>query len=68
MFMKSFYDYDVDNPAERQERYNTYPELSRFHMALQDELTDEEYQGYFESEKQLVKPTPSVNTTQTRWI
>ncbi|RDC65433.1 hypothetical protein [Adhaeribacter pallidiroseus] len=66
--MKSFYDYDVDNPTERQERYTTYPELSRFHMALQDELTDDEYQTYYESEKQLIKPTPVANNFQTRWI
>ncbi len=66
--MKSFYDYDLDNPAERQERYTIYPELSLFHMALQDELTDDEYQTYYESEKQLVKPTPVVNNFQTRWI
>ncbi len=66
--MKSFYDYDVDNPAERQERYTFYPELSKFHMALQDELTDDEYQTYYEAEKQLVKPTPAVNNFQTRWI
>ncbi len=66
--MKSFYDYDVDNPAEWQERYTTYPELSKFHMALQDELTDDEYQTYFESEKRLVEPKPLVNNFQTRWI
>jgi len=66
--MKSFYDYDVDNPAERQERYTIYPELSRFHMTLQDELTDDEYQTYFESEKRSVEPKPAVNNFQTRWI
>ena len=66
--MKSFYDYDVDNPAERQERYTTYPELSRFHMALQDELTDDEYQTYFDSEKQLVSTSLTTNPVQNTWI
>ncbi|QMU31138.1 hypothetical protein [Adhaeribacter radiodurans] len=66
--MKSFYDFDVDNPAERQERYVTYPALSKFHMTLQDELTDDEYQTYFESEKQLVQQKPLVNNLQNQWI
>ncbi len=66
--MKSFYDYDVDNPVERQERYTLYPALSKFHMTLQDELTDEEYQTYFESEKRLVEPEPVASNLKNQWI
>ena len=66
--MKSFYDYDANNPAERQERYAYYPELSKFHMALQDELSDEEYETYFETEKQLATPLPATPNVRTPWI
>lgn len=66
--MKNFFDYDLNNPADRQERTTYYPELSMFHMALQDELTDDEYQTYFESEKQLVTNELLTNTGQNQWI
>lgn len=66
--MKNFFDYDLNNPAERQERSAHYPELSNFHLALQDELPDDEYQTYFESEKQLITPDFSTNPTQNTWI
>lgn len=66
--MKNFFDYDANNPAERQERYAHYPELSKFHMALQDELSDDEYETYFESEKQLITQTPLANTVRAQWI
>ena len=66
--MKSFYDYDANNPAERRERYTHFPELSMFHMALQDELTDDEYQTFFDTEKQFISPTPAANSVKTQWI
>ena len=66
--MKNFFDYDLNNPAERQERTTHYPELSMFHMALQDELTDDEYQTYFDSEKQLVSTSLTTNPVQNTWI
>lgn len=66
--MKSFYDYDANNPAERRERDAYYPELSKFHLALQDELPDEEYETYFETEKQLATLLPATTCVKTSWI
>jgi hypothetical protein len=37
-------------------------------MALQDELTDDEYQTFFDTEKQLMSPALAVNPLKTQWI
>ncbi|WP_242926987.1 hypothetical protein [Pontibacter vulgaris] len=67
--MKSFYDFNRDNPQERQERNNLYPELAKFHIALREELSEEEYQQFFKSEQESIKPTFLQNPTNTRqWI
>lgn len=50
--MKSFFEYDLNSPQERQERFEQYPELSKFDIALSEELSQEEYEKFFEAEKQ----------------
>lgn len=55
--MKSFYDFNTNSPSERQERYRQYPELSRFHIALREEMSEEEYQLFYQSEKEAVRRT-----------
>ena len=67
--MKSFYDFNTSSPKERQERNRLYPELANFHIALREELSEEEYQGFYNSEKESMKPQLPQKTTQTqRWI
>ncbi len=68
--MKNFFEYDNNNPQERQERFLNYPELTKFYIALSEELPREEYENLFESEKQstfsLTQPS-SINK-QNQWI
>ena len=68
--MKNFFDYDNSNPTERQERFTNYPELTKFYIALSEELPREEYENLYESEKQsfysLLQPTSIPK--QNQWI
>jgi hypothetical protein len=67
--MKSFYDFNRDNPQEREERNKLYPELAKFHIALREELSEEEYQKFFESEQEANKSALPYHTPNTRqWI
>lgn len=67
--MKSFYDFDINNPQERKMRNSLYPELASFHIALREELTDEEYQQFYKSEKESIKKMSSVfHQTTGKWI
>ncbi|MFD2245854.1 hypothetical protein [Pontibacter ruber] len=67
--MKSFYDFNTSSPQERQERNKLYPELAKFHIALREELSEEEYNEFYNSEKEAIKPHMLNNTTTTRqWI
>jgi len=50
--MKHFFDFDLNNPQERQERLAQYPELSNFYLALREELPQDEYEKLYEAEKQ----------------
>lgn len=47
---KSFYDFNLDNLEERQERNSLFPKLSGFHLALREELGEAEYQAFFNAE------------------
>ncbi|HEY4652458.1 MAG TPA: hypothetical protein VIG72_13635 [Pontibacter sp.] len=51
--MKSFYDFNLENPQERLERNRLYPELASFHIALREELSEEEYQQFYKAEKEI---------------
>jgi hypothetical protein len=71
--MKSFFEYDLNNPQERQERFEQYPELSKFHIALSEELAHEEYEEFYEAEKQSYfsshpTSTRKKNQPQLKWI
>lgn len=68
--MKSFYDYNRNNPEERLERNLLYPEMAMFHIALREELGEEEYQQFFYAEKEATKRKASsamLNQTSRRW-
>ncbi|MDX5418696.1 MAG: hypothetical protein LPK09_05730 [Hymenobacteraceae bacterium] len=68
-FVKSFYDFNRDNPQERQERNRLYPELANFHIALREEMSEEEYQEFFKAEKEAFNPLIMSNTNKTgQWI
>ncbi|MEJ8801401.1 hypothetical protein [Pontibacter sp. H249] len=67
--MKSFFDFNRNSPEERRERNNLYPELAKFHIALREEMSEEEYQAYFNSEKEATRHTrPMLYQTANRWI
>lgn len=67
--MKSFYDFDTNNPQERNKRNSLYPELANFHIALREELSDEEYQEFYRSEKESMKKiSPVFHQTTGRWV
>ena len=48
---KNFYEFNLNSLQERQERNQLFPELARFHIALREELTEDEYQAFFNAEK-----------------
>lgn len=67
--MKNFFDYDVDSPQERQEQFELYPELSKFHIALSEELSNDEYEKFYEAEKQSFYSFKQINTPpKLQWI
>ncbi|MDB5261154.1 MAG: hypothetical protein JWQ14_435 [Adhaeribacter sp.] len=67
--MKHFFDYDLNNPQERQERFENYPELSKFYIALREELPQDEYEKLYEAEKQSFNSLiPSNSRNQLQWI
>ncbi|PKV63283.1 hypothetical protein [Pontibacter ramchanderi] len=68
-FVKSFYDFNRDSPQERQERNKLYPELAKFHIALREEMSEEEYQEFYRAEKEAARNLMIPNqTTPTQWI
>ncbi|GEO04252.1 hypothetical protein AAE02nite_19160 [Adhaeribacter aerolatus] len=67
--MKHFFDYDLNNPQERMERFQNYPELSKFYIALREELSQEEYEKLYEAEKESFKAlTPANSPKKLQWI
>lgn len=66
---KNFYDFNLSSLQERQERNNLFPELAKFHIALREEMTEEEYQEFFQAEKDsfalLTEQNQSFNNT---WV
>ncbi|MHC2991669.1 hypothetical protein OB13_08745 [Pontibacter sp. HJ8] len=65
---KSFYDFNRNSPQERQERNQLYPELAKFHIALREEMSEEEYQQFYKSEKEAARPRMLHNTKTRQWI
>ncbi|WP_239022940.1 hypothetical protein [Pontibacter mangrovi] len=53
--MKSFYDFNRSSPQEREEQYKHFPEMALFHIALREELGDEEYQAFYQAEQEAQK-------------
>ncbi|WP_162052071.1 hypothetical protein [Pontibacter pamirensis] len=53
--MKSFYDFNRNNPEERMEQYQLFPEMALFHIALREEMEEEEYLEFYQAEKEAVK-------------
>ncbi|TXK38007.1 hypothetical protein FVR03_14440 [Pontibacter qinzhouensis] len=67
--MKSFYEFNPDSPQERQEREKMHPELSKFHIALREELGEEEYSCFYSAEKESFKPFMIPNQSyKPTWI
>lgn len=51
---KSFYEFNLGSPQERQERNTLFPELAKFHIALREELTEDEYLDFFNAERECL--------------
>ncbi|GAB3200375.1 CRISPR/Cas system endoribonuclease Cas6 (RAMP superfamily) [Pontibacter aydingkolensis] len=67
--MKSFFEFNRNSPEERQERNKLYPELAKFHIALREEMSEEEYQAYYTSEQESSKSSrPILYQTKHQWI
>jgi hypothetical protein len=65
---KSFYDFNLNSLQERQERNNLYPELARFHIALREELREDEYQDFFNAERESFRQAMAMNQiAQRKW-
>lgn len=63
---KSFYDFNLNSLQERQERNNLYPELARFHIALREELREDEYQDFFNAERESFRQAMTKNQNRQR--
>ncbi|NDK55013.1 hypothetical protein [Pontibacter fetidus] len=67
--MKSFYDFNTDSPQERQERNKLYPQLASFHIALREELSEDEYQQFYKAEKEISQRQMHQTQNPThKWI
>ena len=65
---KTFYDFNLNSLQERQERNNLFPELARFHIALREELQEDEYMDFFNAEKESINQANVQNQTfSTTW-
>lgn len=53
--MKSFYDFNRNNPEERMQQYKLFPEMALYHIALREEMEEEEYLEFYQAEKEAVK-------------
>ena len=67
--MKSFYDFNRSTPEDRLEQYKLYPEMVLFHIALREEMGEEEYQEFYKAEKESAKrmATPMFKQTTRKW-
>ncbi|MBX0335256.1 hypothetical protein K3G39_18635 [Pontibacter sp. HSC-14F20] len=67
--VKSFYDFNRDSPQERQERNQLHPELAKFHIALREEMSEEEYQEFYRAEKEAARNLMISNPNpRPQWI
>ncbi|WP_026462341.1 hypothetical protein [Adhaeribacter aquaticus] len=67
--MKNFFDYDINNPDESKEQLQQYPELSKFYIALSEELSQDEFENFYEAEKQsFYSVTQPSNNHKSKWI
>ena len=66
--MKSFYDFNRNNPEERMKQYELFPEMALFHIALREEMSEEEYLAFYQAEKEAVKRgAPLFHQTNRIW-
>jgi hypothetical protein len=68
--MKHFFDYDVNSPQERLAQLKDYPELTKFYLAVREELPQDEYEKLYEAEKQSFYSFIHTNShpKQLQWI
>ncbi|AKD02013.1 hypothetical protein POKO110462_13975 [Pontibacter korlensis] len=63
--MRSFYDFNRSSPKERQEQYKYYPEMALYHIALREELGEEEYNAFYRAEQEAQKRYINAMSHQT---
>ncbi|GAB3820617.1 hypothetical protein [Pontibacter rugosus] len=68
--MKSFYEFNRNNPQERLEQYKLYPEMALFHIALREEMGEEEYHAFYRAEKEAQQrfKVPVYHETTPQWV
>lgn len=69
--MKSFYDFNRSSPQERAEQYKLYPEMALFHIALREEMGEDEYVAFYNAEKEAQHQkilAPMYNQTVPKWM
>lgn len=67
--MKSFYDFNRSNPQERLEQYKLFPEMALYHIALREEMGEEEYNAFYAAEKDAHKRfIPLFNESPAKWV
>lgn len=69
--MKSFYDFNRSSPEERQQQYKHYPEMALFHIALREELGEEEYNAFYSAEQEAAQKrsiTSMSHQTSRKWV
>ena len=64
--MKSFYDFNRNNQQESLEQYELYPEMALFHIALREEMGEEEYQAFYRAEKESARRVAAPMFQQNR--
>ncbi|MHA6249373.1 hypothetical protein ACXYMU_15635 [Pontibacter sp. CAU 1760] len=67
--MKSFYDFNRNNPEERLKQNELFPEMALFHIALREEMGEEEYQAFYRAEQESAKliKAPIYHQTTPTW-
>ena len=67
--MKSFYDFNRNTQEERLEQYTLFPEMALFHIALREEMGEEEYQAFYRAEKESAKrmAAPMYQQSTRKW-
>jgi len=67
--MRTFYDFNRSIPQEREEQYKLFPAMSLYHIALREELGEEEYQQFYKAEREAQQQITLARQQRTgKWM